>query len=455
MAKTKDTLQKIRAKKSILIKGDTKQAQALWKQFIALHPADIADFLTDIDLADSVKLFDKLPSISQVPVFEEFSDMMKLRSLPLMTHHEQIDILNLLPLDEVTDLFDMLSDEELKVYLQLLHKRSREKVLALMQFHPESAGGVMDIEVFSLIEDFTVEKSIQLLRRVQMSKDVYQRIYVTDKNQKLLGYIRLEDLILEQPYTQISSFMKPNEYVAQADEDREGIAKKMVHYGLMIVPVVGQGDHFLGVIPGKTLVDVLVEEASEDLQKMFALAPIKGTYFEMPFWRVLAERSYILVGLLIAQSFSTSIMESYRTSLGAVLLVFVTMLIGAGGNSSNQTSAVVLQGLATGEIRSSNIARFLRREFAMAFILAIVLSVVGYIRAILTTHNVLQSIAIATSLFVIVFVGVILGSVMPLILKRVGIDPAFSAGPFLATLMDILGSFIFCSVSYFVLYLLF
>lgn len=450
---TQTALQKLREHQQFLFSGK-KFGHTLWKMLLELHPADIAEFLTDLDQARSAELFAHLPHKLQVLVFEEFSDMMKLRSLPHISYKDQVDILNVLPIDEVVDLFDMLTIDEIRTYLEYLHTKPRERVLELMQFDPDSAGGVMDIDVFTLPDYFTVEKSINLLQRLQLSKDVYQRIYVIDKNHCLVGYIHLEDLVLQRPGTVVSSFMKSNEFVAQANEDKEVLAKNMIRYSMMNIPVVGKKDHFLGVVPAETLVDVLVDEASEDLQKMFALAPIKGTYFETSFAQILFERSYILVGLLIAQSFSTTIMESYKSSLGAAMLVFITMLIGAGGNASNQTSAVVIQGLATGEIRSSNVWRFLRREFAMAGILAFILAFAGYLRASITTGNAGQSRAIAYSLFIIVFVGVVLGSVIPLILKRIKIDPAFSAGPFLATLMDILGSFIFCFVSYLVLYYL-
>jgi magnesium transporter len=450
---TSHTLQQLREHQNLLL-SDNAFGKALWKKFLTLHPADIAKFLTDLSQKRSTELFAQLPHVIQAKVFEEFSDMMKLRSLPHMSYKDQVDILNVLPVNEVADLFDMLTDDELRSYLKYLHTHPRERVISLMEFNPDSAGGVMDIDVFTLPEDFTVEKSITLLQRLQLSKDVYQRIYVVNKEHALVGYINLEDLVLQRPHTLISAIMKPSEYVAQAHEDKEKIAKKMVHYGIMNLPVVGEEGHFLGAIPAETLVDVLVDEASEDLQKMFALAPTRGTYFETSFIQILFERSYILIGLLIAQSFSTTIMDSYKDSLGAVMLVFITMLIGAGGNASNQTSAVVIQGLATGEIRSSNVWRFLRREFLMAGFLAGILSCVGYIRANIATGNPDQSWAIAVSLFIIVFVGVILGSVMPLVLKRMKIDPAFSAGPFLGTLMDILGSFIFCSVSYLVLHYL-
>lgn len=420
--------------------------KGLWNNFIELHPADIAHFLSDIEPEQCKILFGRLPKELKAEVFNEFSDVMKVTSLSFMSEHEQAEALNELSADELTDLFDLFSDEELKENLNLLHKKARQAVLSLMKFHPESAGGIMETEVVTLREDFTVEKSIKLLQRLQVSRDIYQQIYVTDNGNRLIGYINLEDLVLHRPTTRIGHIIKKNEFIARADDDREEIASKMVHYDLMTIPVIGDDNQFLGLIPGKTLVQVLVEEASEDLQKMSALAPLKYNYFETSFSRLFFERSGILITLLLTQSFAAIIMNAYSATMTGMLLYFTTMLIGAGGNSSSQTSAVVIQGLATGEIRGTNMFKFLKREIFMALALAGVLGIVGFIRAYLTTASLILSIAISSSLFAIVFFAVSLGSCIPLLLKRLNIDPAFSAGPFLATLMDILGTLIYCYV---------
>lgn len=431
-----------------VIAQDTPLARGLWQHFIDLHPADIADFLSDIDQESAHQLFENLPRRLQVEVFEEFSDGMKVQSLEFMSEQQKVDTLNALPVDDLTDLFDHMSDDELKIYIGLLHKNAREKVLSLMQFDPESAGGIMDTEVIVLMQDFTVEKAIQVLQRLQPNRDIYQQLYITDREHRLVGLIKLEDLVLRQPQTRIQSFMRPNELVARAGEDRETVAKKMVHYKLMTVPVVGENNQFLGVITNETLVDVLVEEASEDVQKMSALAPMKYPYFETSFFRLLFERGYILVALLLAQSFSTTIMRSYQDTLGyGMLLYFTTMLISTGGNTSSQTSALVIQGLITGELHAMNVFRFLRREMLMASLLAVILATVAFGRSYLSAASLAESFAISISLGVIVIVSVMLGSLIPLILKRLNIDPAFSAGPFLATVMDILGILIYCYVT--------
>jgi len=432
-----------------VIKQESPLGKSLWKELLALHPADIAQLLTDYCTKEEFKaLFLKLPLNLQLELFEELSIRSQIFALSLMDEKDKIDALNRLPAENLTDLFDQISDEDLKKCMNLLNKTAREKVLALMKFHPESAGGIMDTEIFTLREDFNVEKSINILQRLSLSKDVYQRIYITDKEYHLVGFILLEDLVLEPPKSVIGSFMKKNELVVNTEEDREAVAKNMVHYGLTIAPVIDNRNHLLGVIPGETVMDILTQEASEDVSKISALAPLKYPYFETSFWRLLFERSYILVALLLAQSFSTTIQHAYESTLEVfALFSFLTMLVSTGGNTSSQTSAVVIQGLASGEIRLSNIFKFLRREFLMAIMLALILGLVAFSRVYYSTDNIIPSVAVGVSLGIIVLLSVVIGSCMPILLKMINMDPAFSAGPFLATLMDILGALIFCYIS--------
>jgi magnesium transporter len=444
---SRQILQEIKDNIQTVILHDSTLGRSLWTELLKIHPADIADFLADISQDNFQAIFLQFPKHLQLEVFEHFSEGMKVTTLNFMPEEGKIDLLNELPIDKLTDLLELLSDEDFKHYHSLLYKKSREKVLSLLKFHPESAGGIMDIEVITLVKDFTVEKSIKILQRLKPSREIHQQIYVTDSSHNLMGHINLEDLVLNPPQAKIASFMKENEYVARADEDRETIAKNMVHYGLMTIPVVGKGSHFLGVIPSDTLVDVIVEEASEDVLKMSALAPLKYPYFETSFFKLIFERSYILIALLFAESFSGTILRAYEETLGVFLISFIPMLISAGGNTSSQTSAIVIQGMASGEIRGSNMLKFLRREFIMASMLACILGLFAFGRVYWSTTHFLQSFVVSFSLAMIVLISVTLGSCIPFILRRFNIDPAFSAGPFLATIMDILGVMIYCYIT--------
>src|SRR3990167_9177889 len=429
-----------------VVKQDSEFGQELWHALVHLHPADIAAFLSNISKEKFTLLYATFSEQLQVEIFHYLSDSYKAYTLSAVEDKLKAKILESMSLDEFTDLIDLVEKDELAHYFKLMHKKDREKVISLMKFGPDSAGGVMDINVISLSKDLTISKAIVLLQKLQPKKELHDVIYVTDDDDKLVGHINLEDLVMHSPKTQLVSIIKSNEYVAHVDEDQELVAQKMLHYHLTTIPVISKEDQFLGVISSETLAEILEQESAEDVYRISAMSAIKHTYFETPFFKLLFARGYILVVLLLIESFSSIILHIHEATIPGWLLVFLTMLVSVGGNTSSQTSAVVIQGLASGEINFSNVFRFLRRESLMALMLAIVLGVTAFIRVFFSTYNIMGSFIIGLTTAAIVLTSVSLGSLVPLILKRIGSDPAFSAGPFLATVMDILGILMFCYI---------
>ncbi|MBA3751662.1 magnesium transporter [Candidatus Dependentiae bacterium] len=429
-------------------KGTSPVGTSLWNTFISIHPADIAQFLSEKDKDTAQQLFLKLSDSLRIPVFSYLSYSMKVVCLSVLEDHDRAQVLSSLPLDELTDFFDELSDEELKKYIALLHKKDREEVLSLMRFDPQSAGGIMNTDVITLLEEFTIARSIQILQRLQPNVELHQKIYVTNQENELLGHINLQDLVLKNPQTRISSILHKNDLVVKADEDQESVASQMIHYKLMTAPVVGEHNLFLGIISSDTLVDVIEQEAAEDVYKMSALAPIRHAYFDTSFKKLLYQRSSILIILFLVQIVSSVIMIHYNDLLSGFLIFFVTMIQSTGGNSSSQSSALAIQGISSGEINDSNYKRFLAREVFMAGIIGTLLAVVSFIRVyILHPGHTTASLAVSVSLGLIVVASMLLGSLIPVLLRKFKLDPALSAGPFLATLMDVLGLLIYCFIS--------
>ena len=431
----------------------TNAGKKLLRELKKLHHADIAQYLSNLSQERFKELFALFPLNIQQNIFEHLSDSRKAIALHIVDDKQRLQFLESMSMDEFSDIVDFTSDKELKEYFRLLRKKDREKVIKLLKLKKNTVGTVMDINVVSLQDTVTVEKGIQILQRLHPEQELHKTIYITDKNNKLVGNIGLEDLVLQKPETPIAKFMKKNVYLAQVTNDQEDVALKMRHYQLISAPVVGAQNHFLGAITTPILVDILEEEASEDILRISAMTKLKHTYFETPFLRLLFERGSILIALLLAQSFTTLIFEHYETLLiGSALFFFTTMLVSTGGNTSTQTSAVVVQGLASGEIHPSNIRRFLRREFFMAFCLAIVLGITAFLRVYyISQHSFLISIAVGVSISAVVMTSVLLGSAVPFILKKIGLDPAYAAAPFLATGMDILGLLMYCVISQFIL----
>lgn len=443
-----------------VVSQSTPEGTQLFQQLVTVHHADIAQFLAGLSHEQFDTLFACFPAQKQLDIFEHLSNSLRARALAVVNDQQRLLFLEHMSMDDISDLIDFANEDKLKKYFNLLHHKDREKVLALLKLEPDSVGAAMDINVVSLHEQLTVAKSIQILQSLKPQQELHRVIYITDQHNKLVGYINLQDLVLKSPHTTLASFMKPNELIIPVEAAQDEVAKQMRHYQLTSAPVVSKDNQFLGAITDETLVDILQEEASEDILRISAMAPIKHTYFETPFFRMFLIRSAMLVVLMLVESLSSTIQSHYETILvGCGLFLFSPMLISTGGNTSTQTSAVVVQGLATGELNSSNTKRFLRRELVMAACLALVLGIVAFLRVYFWGHTIgpdssetlTKGLAVGASISVVVLTSVALGSSVPFILKKIGLDPAFAAAPFLATGMDILGLLLYCLVSQIIL----
>lgn len=424
--------------------------QMLWHEILHMHPADSAQLCTYLTDEQLHIAFLRFPKQSQLDIFQELPNNFKEKILDFLDDTQKAYILKNTNIDDITDLFDDLSDEDLKKNLDILHKKDRQKVLDLLKFPPDSAGGIMTIDAVTLMQDLTVSQAISLLQRIKPNIDLHRQIYVTDQTNKLVGFINLEDLVTRSPQKRLFELLRQVPYVAQVEQDQEKIAHQMLHYHMLTVPVVNAENYLLGVIPEDKLIDVIKQEATEDAHRMSG-APVMDSYFEIPFFQLLYHRGFILAFLLVLESITSIIIGRYESVLNPFFMMFFAMLVSTGGNTSGQTSAIAIQGMASGDINSSNILRFIRREICIGGLLAIFLSIVAFVRVYAAHTDLVGSVVVSSSLGLIVFFSVMLGASFPLILKKVGVDPAFSAGPLLATLMDILGIFIYCYVAYLVL----
>lgn len=413
------------------------------------HPADIATLVERLSEEHQVELLKRFPLDLSSETFEKISEELQASLLLKLNKKLATHILKKMPADKVTDLFDLLSDENLKKYLDLLQKEHRENVISLLNFPPESAGGIMNSGVLALPQDITIKKSINLLQRLQPKREHLERVYVTDKENKLVGHINIYELVLNKPETSLVDIIRKNELIIDVNEDQESVANQMQHYELLSTPVVDKQHHFLGIITADDLLEVIQKEASEDVYKISGLSRIEHSYFQTPFWRLIWQRSFWLVPLLILQSVSSFVLSNYQNLIAknAILIFFLNMLIGTGGNAGNQSGALVIRGLSVGEMTRKNGIKVLLRELRVALIISLLLAIIGFARVFLTKADSVAALAISVSLSLIIIVSMFLGTMLPLIFERFNIDPAHSAAPFLATLMDIIGIIIYCVVA--------
>lgn len=419
-----------------------------WKNFTDLYAADIADVLENIDKKKIYKIFKLLNPELKADVFMEFSNERRKEIFLSCNSEERESLLEKLEISELVDFFDDLSDLEVKKYIKLLNKKEREKVLSLLEFPETSAAGIMDSNVFVLSEEMTVEKTVKLLQRLNPDKSLYKTIYVVNPKKILVGKINIEDLVINKPNTKILEFIKDVKYKVLMTLDQEEIATHMMRYHVDILPVIDEKGTFLGVITGKILAQVLEHELSEDILRMASLGKFEQSYFETSTKNLLIQRGGILTLLLLLQSISTIIIGKYQYILAEFLITYIGVITSTGGNSSSQVSALIIQGFANGDISSNHFLKFMKKEIKISFLLGLFLAFVAFLRIYLTTGKNFESGIIAFSLFIVVIVSTILGSITPFILRKISIDPAYSAGPLLATCMDIIGVIIFTLISF-------
>jgi magnesium transporter len=418
-----------------------------------LHPVDIAEVLEGINRKMLVYLFFQLLLDQQADVFMEFTNETRQYIFRSSSKQKRELLLDYLTISELVDFFDDLSDSEVNLYIQLVNKKERSKVLSLLEFPETSAAGIMEIDIIVLPPNMTVIKTIVILKKLKSNKRLYKTIYIVNEKRVMLGYIELETLVFADDQDYISNFILPVEYLVKATDDREMVAAYMTRYRVDIVPVIDSDNHFLGVITSEIIARTIEDEASEDIFRMASLSPIENTYFKTDIFKLFWQRASILTVLLLMQSVSTMIIGKYTILLSGFLITYIGIITSTGGNTSSQVSALVIQGLASGDIRTKDMIRFIKRECLIGGLLGIFISLIGSIRTYFFHYQALDMIIVGIALFCIVILSTLLGSSIPFLLHKLKLDPAYSAGPLLATCMDILGVILFTSVIFCIKYL--
>ncbi|MBX9831401.1 magnesium transporter [Candidatus Babeliales bacterium] len=433
----------------VVLSEETPLGSDLYRILTEQHPADIAMLIARIGSDYQVPMLTKLPQTLALNVFRKLPENVQAGLLVQFDTDYATTMLNGMHVDELTDIFDNLSDEDLEKYLKLLQKKQRSQIISMLNFGHDSAGGRMNSDVVTLQKDFTIKKSIELLQRLSPEKELLRRIYVTNRDNVLVGHITLDTLVFNKPEMPLSKVLEKNEIHIYADEDQEDVARQILHYDISAAPVVDRQNHFLGVITSKDVIAIIKEEESEDVYKRFGLSTVEYSYFATPAWKLITQRGIWLVGLLLFQSVSSLVLGHYDEMIKqyAVLTVFLGMLIGTGGNAGNQSATLVIRGLTTKEISRRNVFKVLLREFWISIVIASMLFVVGFGRMYFSHYYEFSAaLAVNLSLFCIVILSMLTGSIIPILLEFFNVDPAHSAAPFLTTFMDILGVIIYCAI---------
>lgn len=384
----------------------------------------------------------------------------------LITHMrpgERRSWLRLLAPDDAADLIQHVPVEDKADLLALLDTDTRMDVEALLAYAEDHAGGLMNPRFIRLRPDVSVDVAIRYLRAQARNRvETLQYGYVLDHEQRLLGAVSFRDLLVAPPEAQVSTIMTTELVTVDESLDQEDVSRRFVETGLNAIPVLDRGRHMKGIVTVDDVVDVVQEEATEDMQKLGGSEALDQPYMETPLARMIRKRAGWLVILFFSELLTATAMGYYEheISRAVVLVLFLPLIMSSGGNSGSQATSLIIRALALREVRLRDWWRVLGREIAAGLALGVILGLIAMIRILLWPsrnerygeHYFLIALTVSGSLVGVVLWGSLAGSMLPFALRKLGFDPATASAPFVATLVDVTGLMIYFTVASFVLH---
>ena len=434
-----------------VLKEDPDQVRELLDE---IHPEDLADIITELEPDEAAELLARMPAEDAAPIFERLDEHDQGELVELMPAESVAHIASEMAPDDRADLFSVLPDAIGDVILERLERvdpEAAEDVREIEKWPDTSAGHLMTTLYVHVSPDVTVGAAIEAVRRHASDhhENIYN-VYAIDKGERLVGVASLRDLLLASSIQPIRDVLTTNVISVKPTMDQEEVARTMAKYDLNVIPVIDDKGVILGVITIDDIIDVLTLEQTEDVQKLGAVEPLDLPYFRTTFATFIKKRGVWLFALFIGEFFTQTALRHYDPVFEAIkgAAYYVPLLISAGGNSGSQSSTLVIRGMAVGEIRLRDWYRILVRELAMGFVLGLGLAVVGFGRVLMYPEQHANFAAtVAATLVGIVMTGCTVGAMLPILLKRIGLDPATSSTPFIASLDDVLGIIIFVHIA--------
>lgn len=418
-----------------------------------LLPPDIAELIDSLKPEEQIKVFILLDKEKALEVFNHLSERAQILILRKLDKTKAKELLDNMAPDERADLFSEVPEEHRDTFKALLKEEEKQDLEKLLKYEENTAGAIMTTHYASIKPEMTVSEAIESMRKADLRRESIYYVYVIDDEERLIGVLSLKDLILAAPEQKIKDIMRKDPIAVAVDEDQESVAHLVEKYDLLALPVVDEKNKLLGIITVDDIVDVIQQEDTEDMHKMAAMEAIESEYLKTSFFTIARKRIGWLMILLITYTISTQLLKHYSHALEAVIALayFIPMLSGSAGNAGTQSATIVTRGLATGELKYSQVLKIMRRELLMGFALGACLGAFGYIRAYYMQADPLLGFTVGVALTLMITIATLTGSLLPIFLSKLRLDPAISAGPFLTTILDIASLLIYFQVAKFLL----
>ncbi|MCE3014173.1 MAG: magnesium transporter [Proteobacteria bacterium] len=439
---------------------ESGQTEELVEMFEELPTPDVVEFLEDKPVQDIISYLSELDVEDQGRIFSDFAMDLQLQIARTFDPKKVANIFRHMYSDIRADLYQQLEKEEQIKLLPYLDKKTREDVIILSAYPPETAGGIMNTDFATIYEGMSVAQAMAKIRHDAPSKDMVIYIYVVDDAMVLKGFVTLKDLVLADPETKIDDLIDEFYVYAEVNEDRESVAKKVEKYDLAAIPVLNSLDQLVGIVGHNDAIEVIRAEQTEDMERLAGVIPSSEDegYLETPSLKHFQRRVGWLVGLAAMGILSGMIISEYQGVLEKflILAMYMPMMAATGGNTGTQAATVIIRAMSLGDVSNSDWLKVVLKELKISALLSICVAALTYLKIVYLSFQ-----GLAPESFTIAFVGMtislaiaiqvitsaVIGAGLPLIVKRSGGDPAVVASPAITTLVDITGLLIYFSVA--------
>ena len=421
----------------------------------SVNSADFPSLFEELDDEDMVVIFRLLPKDKASDVFVELDPDLQEKLINNFTDKELKVVVDDLFMDDTVDLIEEMPSSVVKRILKNIKASDRKIINELLKFPEDSAGSIMTTEMVELKENMTVEKAFQIIKDTGIDKETIYICYVVDNSRKLIGTVAIKDLLVSERDVLIKDILEENIISVLTTEDQETVAKMFDKYNFMAMPVVDTENRLVGIVTIDDAIDVMQDENTEDFEKMAAMTPTEDTYFKTSVFKHAKNRIIWLLFLMLSSTFTGLLLERFQSAIATVplLVAFIPTIMDTGGNCGSQSSTLIIRGLALDEIKLSDIFKAIWKEIRVSFMIGAVLAVVTGLRIFLQydgIHND-QSIKIAfivgVTLMATAMIAEIMGCVLPMLAKRLKLDPAIMASPLITTVVDLCSMLVFFSIA--------
>lgn len=434
---------------------ENKDYGELKAEFSEMNPADAASFMEEMfeersEEKELIILFRLMPKDLAADCFAFLESDTQQLLISYFTDSELQEVLEQTFVDDAVDMIEEMPANVVHRILRNADPKTRAAINEILKYPSDSAGSIMTIEFVDLLPDMTVEEAFTRIRRIGLDKETIYTCYVKDENRRLIGLVTVKTMLLAESEDLISDIMETNVISVNTHEDREVVTAMFEKYDFLALPVVDAEYRLVGIVTIDDVIDVIQEEATEDIEKMAAIVPSDKTYMRTGVFETVKNRIPWLLLLMITSTFTESILGHYEASLAKymVLSTFIPMLMNTGGNAGGQSSVTVIRSLSLGDIEFGDLFSVIWKEARVGLLCAVILAAANFVKLIIFNRlSLMVAAVVCITLIVTVFIAKLVGCSLPMLAKKIGFDPAVMANPFITTIIDALSLVIYFRIA--------